>query len=1128
MYHPSHASGVEEAQGFDDSSFEYVKLAMADSDSPLELGALALTAGVSFSFRDQPSLASMVLRSGGSITVGKNAAAFAARYGTAPRVFDSSGANFACCFSGKLSNSGEAVVLSTGTANSRTVVDEFDYTDDYSPASDGGGASLARGADGTMFTAYDALPSPLCRYSEPWSTLSQRVSGSAPAVVFNELHYNPPNQKISEWRDDPSRASECRSDFVWKRAGDLDEFIELYNPSSTQSVDLSAWRLSGEVQYAFPSDGSASLAPHSTLLLCRAFDATSLIDPHACCGDFQDQCHFRYSGKLSNNGGRLTLTDNRGAIVETMQYGVEDPWPLAANGYGSSLERLATSDPMLPSAWTSSRLPEPPPPAPPPPPQRWGSPPPPPTPFIAASTAGQPNSIGSGSGFLGAFTTSNPVVTPAQLQQPVGPVSFQIHLGGPEVSDISRVELLWEAVGTASLTPSAARVVLMEASSHAPGQYTAIVDDIDQGCPPAASGCIVRYAARVHSLSSRFRQLPDPAGPKPCWSVFVGGESGLPPVAGGTKMWIWGHPSPQPSGILGEQATPAALTGVAIWEPGAESVELFDGAQVELTRKGNVEITFVRTQRWQGRDQLKVSYLPDTQGGPTSGLLEDFGFWLVSAQPAAAWGDAKSRAQGLVTGVAGMWNVEIAGTGEHAFVISPPDHARFEEAGRAGGGDIWKRGFFSGYYTQKTNNYEERVTGLSTLLDLLYQRPTIGSAEDSIGDLVDVSSFIAYLLGNLLTENWDGYINNYFLHQDINGDGRLEIVPWDFDQTTSGSTRTADTDQPPSMGIDGQWYLPGEATGRRLLRGGFGGFGPRNGRSSRPKQPDDIGSFMSALSSQCGFAQALADAYTPTVSWLAGAEVADHLVSREQELLAQVAAMEAEYGIDRTQRRGEVSSAYGAITRYVQDRAAFMQATPMLLPQWCTSSNTGGQQSTSLGDTVASFTAVSPSNGVWQPDNQPVATDCRRPQGPITTPACTCRDIYPAGRQRQPTSPTDPPSYDTARACPASPPWTTEAPMFECSAAELSTLTDGNCPKPNAGSLVPATCPSTCAQAMTSWWQDVSCEKANLQLALSFETMIILTRLRLSHFRVNLECTVWSLAGCKRARCSDESRSSEV
>ena len=1143
MYHPAPATAAEHGQGFDDSSFEYIKLAVADSDAPVELGAISLTAGVTFLFGDQPSLASAVLRGGGSVTVAKNEDAFVARYGRASKVFDSYGANFACCFSGKLANNGETVLLSTGTPPILTTVDEFSYTADaYRIASDGGGASLARGVDGTMLTAYDAVPSPLCRFSEAWTAFSRQGGSSpAPVVVFNEVHYNPPNRKISEWRDDPSRVQECRSDFVWKRAGDLDEFVELYNPSSIQDVDLASWQLSGEVQFAFPSDGSASIAPHGTLLLCRAFDVASSIDPHACCSDFQDQCHFRYHGKLSNSGGQLTLTDSHGAIVETMRYGVEDPWPLAANGYGSSLERLAsTSDPTLPSAWTSSRLPEPPPPAPPAPPPRWGAPPPAPTPFVAASTAGQSNSIGSGSGSMGIVATSSPVVTPAQLQRPVGAASFQIHLGGPEMSEISRVELLWEAVGTTSQAPSAARVVLMEESGNIPGLYTATVRDINQGCPQEASGCIVRYAARVHGSSNRFRQLPDPAGPKPCWSIFVGSESGLPPAAGGTKMWLFGHPSPHTSGILPEQATTAALTGVAIWTPGTESVELFDGAKVEVTRKGNVEITFVRTQRWQGRDQLKVSYLSTTQGGPTSGLLEDFGFWLVGAQPSAAWGPAHGRAQGLVTGLAGMWNVEIAGAGEHAFVISPPDHARFQEAGRGDGGDIWKRGFFSGYYTQKTNNYEERVTGLSAALDQLYQRPTFGSAEDTIGDLVDVSSFIAYLLGNLLTENWDGYINNYFLHQDVSGDGRLDIVPWDFDQTSSGSTRGSDTDMPPSMGIDGQWYIP--AAGRRLQRGPDDpntesgrecfdhtdndddgksdcddpdctrmcqmGFGRGNGRSSRPKQPDDIGSFMSALSSQCGFAQAFVDAYGPTVTWLAGSEVASYLSSREQELLAQVAAMEAEYGVDRSQRRSEVSSAYSAIAQYVRDRAAFMLANPMLLPQWCTTSDPGVQRS--LGDTVASFTTVSAANGVWQPDNQRVTTDCRRPAGPATASACTCRDSYPAGRQRQPTSPTSSTSYNHARACPASPPWGTHTPAapspptsFACTAAELSALTANNCPRPDAGRLVPTTCPPLCAQAMTPWWQQVS-------LLLPFPNHI--------EFHLTQLTTVCSVYACTPAR----------
>ena len=49
---------------------------------------------------------------------------------------------------------------------------------------------------------------------------------------------------------------------------------------------------------------------------------------------------------------------------------------------------------------------------------------------------------------------------------------------------------------------------------------------------------------------------------------------------------------------------------------------------------------------------------------------------------------------------------------QQALVLGIYDSARMEEAGRAAGGDIYKRGYYHGYYMNKVSNFGERLFGL--------------------------------------------------------------------------------------------------------------------------------------------------------------------------------------------------------------------------------------------------------------------------------------------------------------------------------------------------------------------------------------------------------------------------------
>jgi spore coat protein CotH len=155
---------------------------------------------------------------------------------------------------------------------------------------------------------------------------------AAPLVVINELMYHPyadPTDPL----DDPL----------------LSEFVELYNPSATESVDLSGWEL----------QGVGLTIPPGTVILPGAYLLV-----------VSDDVRFRevygsghlvvadYGGQLSNGGERIALLDRTGRVVDEVTYDDAPPWPTAPDGGGPSLElKDPALDNALAASWAASLLP---------------------------------------------------------------------------------------------------------------------------------------------------------------------------------------------------------------------------------------------------------------------------------------------------------------------------------------------------------------------------------------------------------------------------------------------------------------------------------------------------------------------------------------------------------------------------------------------------------------------------------------------------------------------------------------------------------------------------------------------------------------------------------------------------
>jgi hypothetical protein len=130
-----------------------------------------------------------------------------------------------------------------------------------------------------------------------------------PRVVISEIMYAPPG-------------------------GPDHEFVELFNPSATEAVDISAWRL----------DGVALNIPPGTVILPQGY---ALLVKN----DVQFRLQYgggkfiaaQYNGALDDLGESLVLRNPNGGVISSVAYEAVAPWPAAAAGSGSSLELIDTT-----------------------------------------------------------------------------------------------------------------------------------------------------------------------------------------------------------------------------------------------------------------------------------------------------------------------------------------------------------------------------------------------------------------------------------------------------------------------------------------------------------------------------------------------------------------------------------------------------------------------------------------------------------------------------------------------------------------------------------------------------------------------------------------------------------------
>jgi hypothetical protein len=193
---------------------------------------------------------------------------------------------------------------------------ETDASGDTGGGDDGVGDDTAPGVDSEPGGDSEGEVETVSPTSEPWVRQEEESPGP---ITFTELLYHPLEDAELEW-------------------------IELYNPMALD-MDLSGWSLDDGVSYTFP-EGTV-LAAGGYLVVAASPERLAEAGFAGALGP--------YEGKLDNGGERVALVSNAGRLIDSVEYGEDDPWPVHADGSGVSLAKIAPSAAsQRAESWTAS------------------------------------------------------------------------------------------------------------------------------------------------------------------------------------------------------------------------------------------------------------------------------------------------------------------------------------------------------------------------------------------------------------------------------------------------------------------------------------------------------------------------------------------------------------------------------------------------------------------------------------------------------------------------------------------------------------------------------------------------------------------------------------------------------
>ena len=288
------------------------------------------------------------------------------------------------------------------------------------------------------------------------------LSATHADVIINEILYHAPN--------------------------DLDEleYVELFN-NGNENVDISDWKLSKGIAFTFPSD--TQIKAREFIVVCKnKWLFKKIYGEVTPLGEF--------SKSLSNSSDKINLKDSDGEIVDSVEYSDRSPWPISADGYSASLERICPSaDSNDTVNWAPSILSK-----------DYSK--------MPSGSPGRQNSVHSES--------LPPVIAsvdslPSQICAPREEIA--VHA---DVSNAESVELLYSLAEPGKVSDEQSLPMTKEGD----GKFSATI-------PGQVNNRLVRFRVRATNRANSVRHMPSENEIRPAFSVYVTDsiETGSIPVA---------------------------------------------------------------------------------------------------------------------------------------------------------------------------------------------------------------------------------------------------------------------------------------------------------------------------------------------------------------------------------------------------------------------------------------------------------------------------------------------------------------------------------------------------------------------------------------------------------------------
>ncbi|MDB5323662.1 MAG: Inner spore coat protein [Phycisphaerales bacterium] len=615
--------------------------------------------------------------------------------------------------------------------------------------------------------------------------LASAIFSSGPAradVVINEIFYHAPDDL---------------NDLQW---------VELYNPTDAP-VDLAGWSLGKAIgAYTFPA--GTTIPAHGYVITAK--------DPALFKKHYPGQAALGpWPKRLSHSGAQIDLTDAAGKVIDRARYKDAAPWPVAADGYSASLERISPAAPGdEPANWQAS-----------------------PMPARAPKPAGTPGKANA------AYAPALPPIIRSVTGSPEDPAPNRVIRVEAVLAPgqaVKSVTVLYHVLTDGvpgperpipmTLQPaSATRPVPLATAPAKPAATTAGITYVAL-IPAQKAGTLVRYrVAAVAQAGDLTRYVPAETDLRPTFSAYVHEpwepaaipyaliirpKSAAPPAQNAKATFFPGDTTPTPPGGVNERHPPRGSSAFVFVDEKTRKARVFDYVNI-VPRDGDrgYKIHLHKDAQLKGQSAVEIIY----EGSERFLLHEHFAY------------DVYRRA-GNAAPLSEFVRLFVDGrpVGYH-LMIEQPNREFLRRNHVDPRGDLykirWQGNGVVGQHDKRTNI----ATGHDKLIKLVEQlERTKGEAQwKVIQDNFDVGQVATYFAVNMILSHWDGYFNNHFVYQKAK-DGRWQMYPWDQDKTWGFHDGLGPTDifwdMPPIFGseldtgqIGGPWWRRGGYFSRPLL-----------------------------------------------------------------------------------------------------------------------------------------------------------------------------------------------------------------------------------------------------------------------------------------------------------------------